>query len=120
MVLGLAPKKVRRPLSPPVRECDRAAGRYHRPHVVVASVPRVRAQSPECQRIEITSTKEGTFATFVGLKDPATGKELRSGFADPNLRPAIVGVFTDLVGPARRDFRSRRPSTPDSPASQHF
>lgn len=69
-------------------------------NVVVASVPRVRTQSPECQRIEINSTKEGTFATFVGLKDPATGKELRSGFADPNLRPAIVGVFTDLVGPA--------------------
>ncbi len=25
---------------------------------------------------------------------------MRSGFADPNLRPAIVGVFTDLTGPA--------------------
>ena len=34
-----------------------------------------------------------------GLTDSA-GKELRSGFADPNLRPAIVGVFTDLTGPA--------------------
>ncbi len=31
---------------------------------------------------------------------PATGKEQRSGFPDPNLRPAIVGVFTDLTGPA--------------------
>ena len=28
------------------------------------------------------------------------GKEQRSGFPDPNLRPAIVGVFTDLTGPA--------------------
>ena len=25
---------------------------------------------------------------------------MRSGFTDPNLRPAIVGVFTDLTGPA--------------------
>ncbi len=70
-------------------------------NVVVASVPRARAASAECQRIEITSTTDGTFATFVGLNDPTTGKDLRSGFADPNLRPAIVGgVFTDLVGPA--------------------
>jgi arabinosyltransferase B len=34
----------------------------------------------------------------VGLTDP-TGRQ-RSGFPDPNLRPAIVGVFTDLTGPA--------------------
>src|SRR6185437_8608380 len=26
--------------------------------------------------------------------------ELRSGYPDPNLRPQIVGVFTDLIGPA--------------------
>ena len=57
-------------------------------------------ESPQCQRIEITSTDAGTFATFVGLTDPTTGKEQRTGFADPNLRPQIVGVFTDLVGPA--------------------
>ena len=69
-------------------------------NVVIASVQRARVVSPQCQRIEITSTDAGTFATFVGLTDPTTGKELRTGFADPNLRPAIVGVFTDLVGPA--------------------
>ncbi len=69
-------------------------------NVVVASVQRARVVSPECQRIEITSTDAGTFATFVGLTDPTTGKEQRTGFADPNLRPQIVGVFTDLVGPA--------------------
>ncbi len=69
-------------------------------NVVVASVPRARAQSPGCQRIEITSSEAGTFATFVGLTDPATGKELRTGFPDPNLRPSIVGIFTDLTGPA--------------------
>lgn len=101
MVLGLAPKKGKEATlnSLFVNVTAQRVDITDR-NVVVASVPRVRAQSPECQRIEITSSKEGTFATFVGLKDPATGKELRSGFADPNLRPAIVGVFTDLVGPA--------------------
>jgi arabinosyltransferase B len=69
-------------------------------NVVVASVPRARVLDPRCQRIEITSTDAGTFATFVGLTDPATGTEQRTGFADPNLRPQIVGIFTDLVGPA--------------------
>ncbi|HPY24594.1 MAG TPA: arabinosyltransferase domain-containing protein [Mycobacterium sp.] len=81
-------------------------------NVVIASVPRSQVNSPACQRIEISSTEAGTFATFVGLPPAAsateqddesaqTGSEyLRSGFKDPNLRPAIVGVFTDLTGPA--------------------
>jgi arabinosyltransferase B len=68
-------------------------------NVVIASVPREQAASPQCQRIEITSTRAGTFATFVGLTDPA-GRPVGGGFPDPNLRPAIVGVFTDLTGPA--------------------
>jgi arabinosyltransferase B len=68
-------------------------------NVVIASVPRTQVSSPQCQRIEITSTHAGTFATFVGLTDPS-GQPLRNGFADPNLRPQIVGVFTDLTGPA--------------------
>ncbi|MDT5069817.1 MAG: arabinosyltransferase [Mycobacterium sp.] len=72
-------------------------------NVVIASVPRARAVSPECERIEITSSEAGTFATFVGLNyvsGPTIGQPLRSGFADPNLRPSIVGVFTDLTGAA--------------------
>src|ERR1700757_2981888 len=68
-------------------------------NVVIASVSRDQAASPQCQRIEITSTRAGTFATFVGLTDPA-GKPVGGGFHDPNLRPQIVGVFTDLSGPA--------------------
>jgi arabinosyltransferase B len=68
-------------------------------NVVIASVPRTQVSSPQCQRIEITSTHAGTFATFVGLTDPS-GQPVRNGFADPNLRPQIVGVFTDLTGPA--------------------
>jgi arabinosyltransferase B len=68
-------------------------------NVVILSVPRDLVASPQCERIEVTSTHAGTFATFVGLKDPR-GAPLRSGFPDPNLRPQIVGVFTDLTGPA--------------------
>jgi arabinosyltransferase B len=68
-------------------------------NVVVASVPRARVIGPDCQRIEITSSEAGTFATFVGLRK-ADGSEQYTGFADPNLRPQIVGVFTDLSGPA--------------------
>ena len=71
---------------------------------MIASVPRDQAASPNCQRIEITSTHAGTFATFVGLTDPA-GKPVRDGFPDPNLRPQIVGVFTDLTGPAPPGLR---------------
>lgn len=68
-------------------------------NVVVASVPRSDVASPACQKIEITSSTAGTFATFVGLKK-TDGTAQTSGFADPNLRPAIVGVFTDLKGAA--------------------
>ncbi|HVQ97226.1 MAG TPA: arabinosyltransferase domain-containing protein, partial [Mycobacterium sp.] len=70
----------------------------------IASVPRDQAASPRCSSIEITSTHAGTFASFVGLTDPA-GKPVRGGFPDPNLRPQIVGVFTDLTGPAPAGLR---------------
>ena len=39
-------------------------------NVVVASVPRAKVAAPRCQRIEITSSEAGTFATFVGLTKP--------------------------------------------------
>ncbi len=68
-------------------------------NVVILSVPRDQVESPQCRHIDVSSTLAGTYATFVGLKDPG-GKELRSGYPDPNLRPQIVGVFTDLIGPA--------------------
>jgi len=73
-------------------------------NVVVASVPRSSvlgtAGAAGCSRIEITSSEAGTYATFVGVTDPKTGREWHTGFADPNLRPQIVGVFSDLTGPA--------------------
>lgn len=73
-------------------------------NVVILSVPRDLVLSPQCQRIEVTSTQAGTFATFVGLTDPS-GNPLRGGFPDPNLRPQIVGVFTDLTGAAPPGLR---------------
>ncbi|WP_166907003.1 arabinosyltransferase domain-containing protein [Mycobacterium sp. DL440] len=72
-------------------------------NVVIASVTRDKVAgaggAPGCSSIEITSSDAGTFATFVGLTG-SDGKELRTGFADPNLRPQIVGVFTELSGAA--------------------
>ncbi|MGW0162783.1 arabinosyltransferase domain-containing protein [Mycobacterium sp. NPDC003323] len=66
-------------------------------NVVVASVERDRIGG--CSTIDITSDHDGTYADFVGLsKDDGTPQ--RTGFPDPNLRPAIVGVFTDLTGAA--------------------
>ncbi|WP_111512008.1 arabinosyltransferase domain-containing protein [Mycobacterium kyogaense] len=70
-------------------------------NVVIASVNRNRVGG--CERLDITSSHDGTYADFVGLTQVSgadAGKPQRTGYADPNLRPAIVGVFTDLVGPA--------------------
>ncbi len=69
-------------------------------NIVILSVPRNRMADPACQRLDVSSSTAGTFATVNGLTDPDTGTTLRGGYADPNLRPQIVGVFTDLTGPA--------------------
>src|SRR6478672_9112500 len=76
-------------------------------NVVIGTAPRAKVVgspgAPGCSRIEITSDKSGTFATFVGLTGTDgndTRKDQRSGFADPNLRPNVVGVFSSLTGPA--------------------
>ena len=114
MVFGLAPQKAKdATLNSLFVKVDSERVDVTDRNVVVASVPRSKVEDPGCQRIEITSTEAGTFATFVGVPpdpedlaeqdedSPQTGYEdLRSGFKDPNLRPAIVGVFTDLTGPA--------------------
>lgn len=68
-------------------------------NVVVGSISRTQATNPACERLEITSSQEGTFAEFVGLRN-ADGNPRRTGFTDPNLRPQVVGIFTDLRGPA--------------------
>ncbi|MGK2881862.1 MAG: arabinosyltransferase domain-containing protein [Mycobacterium sp.] len=86
-------------------------------NVVVASVDRDSVQSPDCRQIDITSSEAGTYANFVGLTK-GDGSEQLTGFDDPNLRPTIVGVFTDLTGPAppglqfSAEIDSRFSSTP--------
>jgi len=72
-------------------------------NVVIASVARSRVVGSACRQIEITSNIEGTYANFAGLTQidgENAGQNQRTGFADKNLRPAIVGVFTSLSGPA--------------------
>ncbi|MBV5242091.1 arabinosyltransferase domain-containing protein [Mycolicibacterium sp. PAM1] len=73
-------------------------------NVVVASVERERIdRGAGCERLDITSNLDGTYAEFVGLTQESganAGQPQRTGYPDPNLRPAIVGVFTDLTGPA--------------------
>jgi arabinosyltransferase B len=117
MVLGLAPQKAKDAgLNSLFVTVDAQRVTIADRNVVIASVPRAKVVAPECQRIEISSSEKGTFASFIGLPpsadyqdldaeekedSPQTGYDhLRSGFADPNLRPGIVGVFTDLTGPA--------------------
>lgn len=111
MVLGLAPQKAKEAAlnSLFVTVNEKRIDITDR-NVVVASIPRSEADS--CQRIEISSSEDGTFAGFIGLPAKPVDKELeedsaqtgydylRGGFKDPNLRPGIVGVFTDLTGPA--------------------
>lgn len=62
-------------------------------NVVLATAPRAKVEGPGCTDIEVTSSHAGTFATIGGITQ-------RYGWPDPNLRPQIVGVFTDLAGPA--------------------
>ena len=113
MVLGLAPQKAKdASLNSLFVTVNATRVDVTDRNVVVASVPRSQVQAPGCQRIEITSSEAGTFAGFVGVPPDATVEDQdedspqkgydyrRSGFTDPNLRPAIVGVFTDLTGPA--------------------
>ena len=90
MVLGTAPKDGKQAtLNALFVNVTTPAGRHHRPQRRGRQCAAgAGGQSPDCQRIEITSSEAGTFATFVGLTDPTTGKEQRTGFADPNLRPA--------------------------------
>lgn len=66
-------------------------------NVVLATAPRATVEGtdsvPGCSMIEVTSSHAGTFATIGGVTE-------KYGWPDPNLRPQIVGVFTDLTGPA--------------------
>ena len=88
----------------PQRVCcqrHRHPRRHHRPQCRggqrAAGAP---VSPPQCQRIEITSSEAGTFATFVGLTEPDDGQGTAHRVRRPEPAPAIVGVFTDLTGPA--------------------
>lgn len=63
--------------------------------VVVASAP--RAQMGTCSAITITSDKDRTYAKFEGMTGPKGAVE---GALVGDLRPQVVGVFSDLAGPA--------------------
>ena len=70
-------------------------------NVVVASVPRAQVVSPGLSAHRDHVVGGGHVRDVRRADRPDDGQAtLRSGFADPNLRPAIVGVFTDLTGPA--------------------
>ena len=67
-------------------------------NVVVASVPRARVVSPQCQRIEITSSEAGTFATFVGLTDASGGQERSDCRGSTPVRNCAAGSPTRTCG----------------------
>jgi arabinosyltransferase C len=70
----------------------------------VVSAPLNQVLSPACQRLTFTAHADKVTGEFVGLvtgpdsDDP--GKPLRGERSGYDFRPQIVGVFTDLAGPA--------------------
>jgi arabinosyltransferase C len=70
----------------------------------VVSAPLSQVLSPACQRLTFTAHADKVTGEFVGLvkgrdsDDP--GKPLRGERSGYDFRPQIVGVFTDLAGPA--------------------
>ncbi|MGB3483542.1 MAG: arabinosyltransferase domain-containing protein [Mycobacterium sp.] len=74
----------------------------------VVSAPMQAVLGPDCQRLEFSAHADTVTAEFVGLTEadnPATTSEdesspLRGERGGYDFRPQIVGVFTDLAGPA--------------------
>jgi arabinosyltransferase C len=70
----------------------------------VVSAPLNQVLSPACQRLIFTAHPDRVSGEFVGLvKGPDSddpGKPLRGEASGYDFRPQIVGVFTDLSGPA--------------------
>ncbi|WP_027507282.1 arabinosyltransferase domain-containing protein [Rhodococcus sp. UNC23MFCrub1.1] len=67
-------------------------------NVVIVSAPRSEVQSAACGAITFTSTIDATSASFDGLVD-AQGNP-RAGQLGGDLRPQVVGVYSDLAGSA--------------------
>ncbi|ORV06461.1 arabinosyltransferase [Mycolicibacterium canariasense] len=70
----------------------------------VVSAPLSQVLSPACQKLTFTAHADKVTGEFVGLvKDPdsdAPGQPLRGERGGYDFRPQIVGVYTDLAGPA--------------------
>src|SRR5262245_48018293 len=70
----------------------------------VISAPLSQVLSPACQRLEFTAHADRVTGEFVGLvtarDSDNPGKPLRGERSGYDFRPQIVGVFTDLSGPA--------------------
>ena len=70
----------------------------------VVSAPLNEVLSPDCQRLTFTAHADKVTGEFVGLvqgpDDDDPGEPLRGERSGYDFRPQIVGVFTDLAGPA--------------------
>ncbi|GFG53845.1 arabinosyltransferase [Mycolicibacterium agri] len=70
----------------------------------VVSAPLSQVLSPECEKLTFTAHADKVTGEFVGLtKGPDSddpGAPLRGERSGYDFRPQIVGVFTDLAGPA--------------------
>ena len=70
----------------------------------VVSAPIAEVLSPACQRLTFTAQADQVTGEFVGLRQGPTdedpGEPLRGVRGGYDFRPQIVGVFTDLTGPA--------------------
>jgi arabinosyltransferase C len=73
-------------------------------NVPVVSAPLSQVLSPACERLTFTAHAERVIAEFVGLTQGPNaehpGSPLRGEKSGYDFRPQIVGVFTDLAGPA--------------------
>jgi arabinosyltransferase C len=73
-------------------------------NVPVVTAPLSQVLSPACQRLTFTAHADRVVAEFVGLTQGPNaehpGSPLRGEKGGYDFRPQIVGVFTDLAGPA--------------------
>jgi arabinosyltransferase C len=73
-------------------------------NVPVVTAPLSQVLSPACQRLTFTAHADRVAAEFVGLRQGPNaehpGEPLRGERSGYDFRPQIVGVFTDLGGPA--------------------
>ncbi|MDD4866782.1 MAG: arabinosyltransferase domain-containing protein [Mycobacterium sp.] len=78
-------------------------------NVPVVTAPLSQVLSPACQRLTFTAHADRVVAEFVGLRQgpdaERPGSPLRGERSGYDFRPQIVGVFTDLAGPAPPGLR---------------